>query len=213
MKTRTNPAVILLLTTVLCLALATLAKAEPITVIDVSGDRSDFQQVDSGQSAGVGFTLAETLFDALILPDIFCQSCSGQLLLMQDNVGPGAELTDLVAALEFANGAAPGLAAGNLDAGTYFLVLHITSGFAGWIGSDNAVVDEILGAAYELSLFADEFNTDSTFAGRSNFSAVFGFDYYFSVSGEAMAVPEPGAAALLLSGLLILIGRRGRSGA
>ncbi len=208
MKTMIRKTKMLLPAILASLTFATAAEAGLITVIDVNGDRTDFQQVDAGQSAGVAFTLGGTLFDTTILPDIFCQTCTGLLLLMQNNVGPDAELTDLVAAVEFADGAAPGVAGGDLDAGTYFLVLQITSGFAGWIGNDNALVDETFGSFYELSLFADELNTDSTFAGRSNFSALFGFDYFFSVDGETVTVPEPGTLALLLFGLLALASRR-----
>ena len=106
--------------------------------------------------------------------------------------------------------AAPGLAVGDLAAGNYFLVLLITSGFAGWIGGENALIEEFFGDTYEISLFADEFNTDTTFAGRSNFSALFSFDQYFSVSGERVSVSEPGTLVLLLSGMIALVAGRRR---
>lgn len=209
MTTTIRKTPILLLAFCASLTFVTTAQADLITAIDVSGDRTDFLQVDAGQSAGVGFTLGGTLFDTTILPDIFCQACSGVLLLMQGNVGPTAALTDLVAAVEFADGAAPDLAAGDLDADTYFLILQITSGFAGWIGSDDASLTETFGSFYELSLFADEFNTDTTFAGRSDFSALFGFDNYFSVDGDTVSVPEPGTLPLLLfGGALLFVSRR-----
>lgn len=198
---------------ILSIGFSSATFADPISVIDVSGPDTDFLQVDGGQSAGVGFTLGQSFLDVLITPEFFCLTCSGQLLLMQDTVGPGALLTDLLAAADFSNGFAPTLSAGNLDAGTYFFVLLIQSGFGGWTGTtDSANIHSTTGNAYEISLFADETNTDTTFAGRSSFSALFDFDLYFDVTGspvsDPVTVPEPSTILLMLAGFFATYIRR-----
>lgn len=187
------------------------AHANVIPLLDVGGDATDFTALAEGEAAGLAFTLETGFSDIVITPDVFCLECSGRFVLMRDRVGSDAQLSDLVFAAVFGGGKAGPIALPTpLDAATYFLILVLDSGTAGWLGSADAEIFEAAGVAASISLFADAGNTDTTFPGATNFSAVFGLDHFVHITGatEIVAVAAPPTAWLLIAGLGWLAWRR-----
>jgi hypothetical protein len=187
------------------------ANANVITLLDVGGDPTDFTALAAGESAGLAFTLETGFSDVVITPDVFCLECSGRFVLMRDRVGSDAQLSDLVFASVYGGGQADPIALPTpLDMATYFLILVLDSGTAGWLGSADADIFEAPGVAAGISLFADAGNTDTTFPGATNFSAVFGLDHFVHITGagDIVAVAAPPTAWLLIGGLSLLALRR-----
>lgn len=166
---------------------------------------------DPGGVAQV-FTLTEALSDVSFGIDLFCGSCSGQLMLISGLMAPGAFPSDYavrpVADFTGAAGADAALSGLDLVAGQYTLMMSITGGGAIWYGTDTPVFS---GSGVSL---ADEYlvltELSDVYLPRSPTSSVSGEVLKFSISGTKIgdsggdpvaAVPLPASAPLMLAAI------------
>ena len=196
-----------LLAAILCGIGSPVGWAAPMTLLEVSGAGETFQFIDDNQAAAVGFTLGQAYSNVSISADILCVGCSGEVILMRGDLGPTADLTNLVTAATFdvSSPVDPLLDGLDLVAGDYFLILAMTeAGSAGWIGSDAPAITSVPGVSAGLNLFADTLDTPSF---NSEFEVILSSrGLHFTVTADLpdIVVPAPPTLWVVLGGLALL---------
>lgn len=175
------------------------------TIVGAGGPGNLAQGINPGQAAGISFTLTAPITNASISADIFCINCTGDILLMKDNIGSTAQLTNLVSAIAFdvSTPIAPFFSGLNLDAGTYFMFLALSGnrGGAAWATSDPATFVSSPNASPGLDFYANSLASPvyrSIFASIPETKAM---HYRVDVVGGLPgAIPEPATWAMLIAG-------------
>lgn len=185
--------------------------AEAATIVGAGGPGNLAQGINPGQAAGISFTLTAPIANASISADIFCINCTGDILLMKDNIGSTAQLTNLVGAVAFNvfTPLAPFFTGMNLDTGTYFMFLALSGnrGGAAWAASDPATFVSSANASPGLDFYADSLASPvfrSTFASIPETKAMHYRVEVFGGAGTPGAVPEPSTWILLIAGFCIV---------
>jgi hypothetical protein len=188
------------------LILSASAGAATLTLLDVSGAGTTGQIVASDTAAAVSFSLDKAYTNVAISAGVLCVGCTGEVLLLKDQIGAGATLANYVTGLSFdtSTQTTPLLSGLDLGAGTYFLMLAITgaSGGGGWIGSNPATVTTAPGIVHGLDLFAKDLGGVSY---ASNFQAVLSaqalhYTIVADIGDTGAPVPEPTAWVLMMAG-------------
>lgn len=192
-------------------ALAVLAQAaSAATVLGVDGPRIagnttlGLGQIDIGVAQT--FTTTADLEDASFAFDLRCFSCAGDLWLIEGVMGTQILPNDVVAATTYVGTSGADSALSDLDflAGTYTIIMTMTSGNGFWRATDTPTQ---LGTS---GLVLNEYRKFSTISSNylpwSATSLVSGNSLMFSVTTPdeppIAPIPLPASAWLLLAGLM-----------
>ena len=178
--------------------LATFAHA---TIIDIGGTGDTGQVITPDEAVAISFTLTGTLSNVSIGAPVACFGCTGGVWLHSNVLGSGASIGDSIGAEAFnSTSVSPFFSGLTLNAGTYFLIVSIDSGFAAWEGS--LLPQVVLDSAAQLGI---EFEASSLqpFVPFSDFTALFADgSLHYTVTADAVGLDESGTLWLLLSGLV-----------
>jgi PEP-CTERM motif-containing protein len=192
----------------------------------VSPDTSD------PQALAAAFALSAPFSNIDISANLTCLQCQVQFFLLQNAIGPGTDFVSNVRAVStvdtlsgggFINQSTPLFSGLDLDVGSYFLVMALTSqtlSGAIWSATQAPLVTAAAGASNLGDLMAFAGGYDRTTPALSAFQpyVVGGTPTSLELSltsvavDEPVAVPEPQSLLLLAAGLVALIVSRRRSG-
>ncbi|MEW5685310.1 MAG: hypothetical protein AB1942_10355 [Pseudomonadota bacterium] len=191
---------------VAALSLGAAAHAATTTLLSVSGTGTTGQFIAADSAAAVSFSLDKAYANVSISADLVCVGCTGEIMLLKGQIGPGASLTNFITGLAFdvSTPTSPVLSGLNLEAGAYFLMLAITGGGGGWIGSDPATISAQSGVARGIDLFASDAASPTY---QSSFNAITSNSaLHYSITADASGaapVPQPATWVLLVGGLAL----------
>jgi hypothetical protein len=170
------------------------ANAATTTILEVSGGQNDGSQIvgpsQQFQALAVSFQLLAPASSVTISADLVCSGCTGRAYLVSpaDNTLP-SQLAEFIAGQDV-TGVTPDLdlAAGNLPAGTYYVVLNVTAGAVGWPGSSAPTITEIAG----LTDHAFDFHSstvNANFPPDSTFTLISGASLRYAVTADIQSPP------------------------
>jgi hypothetical protein len=187
--------------------------ASAALLLNVAGSNNTGATIQSNEAAAASFTLTSAVTNFTITAPLTCLSCAGGIWLQSVQIGPGALIGQNVDAKAYDNSTTtPFFSEPSLAAGTYFLVVSITSGSTIWLGS-NPVVTTGSGATLGPDFFVADPPGLQPFAPRSDFGVVSAEGLEFTANGTVQSVtaaPEPGTLPLFAAALGLGLLMRGR---
>ncbi|PHQ97421.1 MAG: hypothetical protein COB40_04630 [Marinosulfonomonas sp.] len=159
--------------------------------------------------AAATFSVNSALTNASLNFDLFCLSrpCAGTVFLTKSTLGPTGSIVGLLAGSQFSGGAGTYTAFSglNLAVGTYSVVVQISQGFSGWIGSQSPTFLGDGRVTHVASSLISSLNPN--YAPTSVFTPLTSYTLGYVLSANAAIAPVPlPATGLLLFGAVGLIG-------
>lgn len=161
--------------------------SQSVTVLDVSGAGDIGQTCNVRQAVATSFVISSAFTNVSVSAPVLGFSATGGMWLIRSQLGPGTTLSHVVDAQAYSSASPFGFRGLSLSPGTYFLVLHIDTGFAAWPGSTSPTINAHPDASVGLDF---RVNSLAGFVPASNFGAILGQGrLHVNVVGEPAVAP------------------------